>query len=178
VSHRKPKNTAGRGIFTPPQVPLPVPVAQPPLAYPEMLAAPRQDGTPNRFTVRISVMPDPHATVATAELFTAANDYIPFKTVTGSSRRDNPDEYSPEIGTALAVSRALLKLGHQLGHQADSAVRHAESVRKHRTEVRERRILQKVLKESPAGKAVDEFLDHPETGVQRQRPKGRHARPE
>jgi hypothetical protein len=135
VSSRQSKDKASRGIFTPEQrtqaqyaLTQQVPQPYPAQSYPE-------SRIPDVFTVRITVMADPHATVATARLY-GHDDYTPLMTVTGWSKRDNPDEYSEEIGTAFAVRRALAHLSGKIGRQADGAVRHAESVRAHRAEVK------------------------------------------
>lgn len=134
---RQKKSKARRGIFAPAQV-TPAQYVPPQQQYPVPFQAPGTAGVPRAFRVSISVMPDPHATVATAELY-GADGYVPLMTVTGSSKRDSADEYDEETGTALAVSRAVIKLGRQLGRQADGAVRHAESVRADRAEARARR---------------------------------------
>jgi Rv2632c-like len=150
VSRQK-KNKDRKGIFTPAQtVPVPYPVAQQP--YPVPFQAPHRAAAPRAFTIRVSVMPDPHATVATAELYSSDNEYTPLMKVTGSSKRDRVDDYDEETGTALAVSRAVIKLGRQLGRQADGAIRHAESVRKDKAIAREKRVLAGIMGETGKGK--------------------------
>jgi hypothetical protein len=119
---------------------------------------------PGGFNIRVEVMTDPHATVATATLTTLENPYTTLMTVTGSSKRDNPDEYDAEIGTTLAVSRAVIKLGRQLGRQADGAVRHAESIRTDKAEAKRKRELQARL-DADARAGTGPFTQVPHAGA-------------
>jgi hypothetical protein len=108
------------GIFAPPD---------PSPYYPLPPQPVRAPGTPDSFTVHVTVLADPGATVARGTLSTADNMYDPFLTATGSSKRDNTDIYDPETGTALALARLFLKMGHQLSRQANGQVKHAANVR-------------------------------------------------
>ncbi len=87
-----------------------------------------REALPDGFTVSVSVMTDPDATVATATL--AADPYsAPILRKTGSSKRMPGDSYDPETGTALAVARALHRLANDLEKKAGGRVRHAEDAR-------------------------------------------------
>ena len=162
-----PYPTQAQYALAPP--PVPIPFGHAPLAP--------------AFEVRVQVLDDEHATVAHAELISLANGYQPVAKVSGSSKRDSADSYDPDTGTALAVGRALARLGRLLVKQAQGNVTHADSVRMHRAEraahqaVRELRdeAAEARLAASPARHVVDAFLDDPSTGVRRTRP-GKHER--
>jgi hypothetical protein len=126
TSHKKPQP----GIFTPGQQPVanygypqvsPVPVSQ--------ALVPKTLPVPASFRLSVQVIPDPHATAARAELF-GENDYAPLLTATGSAKKENGDPYDPEVGIALAVSRALDGIARKLDKKARGKIRHAESVQK------------------------------------------------
>lgn len=95
--------------------------------------APDSAPVPDQLDVRITVLTDPSATVARAEL--VADMYPgaqPLVTVTGSSKREKNDAYDPETGTLRAVARSLRNLAAQLDRQAAGNVKHAEDGKKHR----------------------------------------------
>lgn len=175
------------------------------------------------FEVHVGVMRDPDATVATATF--SADGYSPsIIRKTGSAKRTSADEHDPETAVALAVGRALVRIGRELERRANSRVKEADNNRRQRlaSKAKEAGLPQRLMEllqenasadvhvtmiplapgaEMPEGfrarmaemfpnveftqapypfdvtlggaigEVVDNFLDHPETGVKRQRPK-------
>lgn len=144
------KKQPKQGILTPRPQPLPgqapyptqaqYALAPPPVPLGHMPLAPA-------FEVRVQVLDDEHATVAHAELISLADGYRPVAKVSGSSKRDSADGYDPDTGTALAVGRALARLGRLLVKQAQGNVTHADSVRMHRAERSALRTVEKLRAE-------------------------------
>lgn len=128
----KPSKPRRRTLFQSPQGPVPVPPAPQPFYSPSQAPA-----VPRSLNIRIQLISDPHVTAAEAQLL-AGNDYMPLLVKTGWSIRDNADTYDEEAGVELAAGRALLALGHALCKVAAGRVKHADSVRAHKAELKAR----------------------------------------
>ncbi len=117
-------------FFAPKELPIPYTQAYPAPQAP-FQAAP---GIPSQLDVRVSIMHDPDATVATAELNATGQPYAtPLLKTTGSSKRtpgDEPDD--PEVAVQYAVARALRKMAAKIEKDAAGKVRHADSNRAHK----------------------------------------------
>lgn len=131
MSSHRPVNRPS--FFTPKQLPLPVAYLAPQAPYPVPAPAP---GIPSHLAVRISVMHDPDATVATAELNASGQ---PLLTTTGSSKRTPGDTDDPEVAAQYAIARALRKMAAKTEKDASGKVRHSDSVREHRAKGKSRK---------------------------------------
>ncbi len=121
----KKKSTRRPSFFAQPELPLPV-------AYPPPTPAPGSaTGVSSSYDIHVSLLTDPDATVAKAELMHAHQPYtLPVAVTTGSAKRDRDDDHDPEVATLYAMSRALRKLSSRMERHADGLVRHADSNRK------------------------------------------------
>ncbi len=125
------KTPYGYPQYAPPQ---PVPYVQP---YPGPYAQPPR--VPDDvYNVSISVLSSHGATVAKVGYASVYNTGIPV-TAAGSAKREPSDDYDPETGRLLATSRALEILAGKLRRRANGRIRHAETVKKHRAEARNRK---------------------------------------
>jgi len=87
--------------------------------------------------VQLSLLSDGDRTVVEA----AYHSYqFPSIVASASSGREPGDKSNEKIGEALAVARALRSLANRLERQAQGALRHAESNKAHKEEIRAKAI--------------------------------------
>lgn len=111
-----------------------------------------------RMTALITILSDPHATVAKATLADMSGGVLEdggSYVATGAAKKAPGDVYDPVIDVDLAVGRALMKLGGQMILSGNARVRAAEQ-------------------EQAKKKVNDKFL----SGMWLDRPAPRHAKPD
>ena len=91
-------------------------------------------------SVSISVLSSHGATVAKVSYASAYSTGIPVYAA-GHAKREPGDDYDAETGRLLATSRALEILAGKLRRKANSRIRSADTIRRHRAEAREKREL-------------------------------------
>jgi len=118
------------------------PLPQQPAYYP----AP---APPDVHSVSISVLSSHGATVAKAVYASVYSTGIPVS-ASGAAKREPGDDYDRETGKLLATSRALEILAGKLRRKANSRIRNAEAIRRHRAEVKKRDKLRELAGSGPA----------------------------
>lgn len=92
-----------------------------------------------QYVTRIHTVSDGNRTVAEATLLKQNEVGYIVETLTtgkGSAGREPGDKNNPEIGEKLALARALESAAAHLRKQANGRIRHVESVRAHREQIK------------------------------------------
>ena len=117
-----------------PQVPLSQPWVQAPLPVQMPYVQPFSSDLYDR-SISITLLAHHGATVVKVTYASPYDSSLPL-TAFGSAKREPGDAYDPETGKLLATSRALDELAAKLRKKANGRIRNADSIRRHREQIR------------------------------------------